>query len=86
MEQVGATVLGVLTTKSYVSQSDFKVLVPGEEADNASILYLDLARALGQGIDSSLRLELTHAEADVGNAYFRRFGVSMLLKYRPGAF
>lgn len=83
---VGATVLGVLTTKSYVSQSEFKVLVPGEEADNASVLYLDLARALGPGIDGSLRLGWTRAEADVGNAYFQRFGVSMLMRYRPGSF
>ncbi len=83
---VGASLLGVLTTKSYVNQTEFKRLVPGEEADNASVLYLDLARALGQGIDGSVRLGWTRAEADVGDAYFQRFGVSMSLRYRPGSF
>ena len=31
---VGGTLLAVITGKSYVNESDFKVLVPGEEADN----------------------------------------------------
>jgi hypothetical protein len=82
---VGATVLGVLTAKSYVNDNEFKVLVPGEEADNASVLYLDLSRAIAAGMDGSLRVGWTRAEADVGDAYFQRFGVSMLLRYRPGS-
>ena len=41
------------------------------QADNASIVYLDLARPRA---------------AYVGNAYFQRFGISMLLRYRPGRF
>jgi hypothetical protein len=84
--EVGATVLGVLTAKSYVNESDFKVLVAGEEADNASVLYLDLSRAIVRGIDGSLRMGWTRAEAEVGDAYFQRFGVSMLLRYRPTTF
>lgn len=83
---VGATVLGVLTRKSYVNQSDFKVLVPGEEADNASVVYVDLSRAIARGMDGSVRMGWTRAEADVGDAYFQRFGVSMLVRYRPGSF
>ena len=83
---VGATILAIITTKSYVNESDFKVLVPGEEADNASVFYLDLARPLAVAVDGSLRLGWTRAEADVGDAYFRRFGLSVLLRYRPGAF
>ena len=83
---VGATLLAVITGKSYVNESDFKVLIPGEEADNASVVYLDLARPLAQDLDGSVRLGWTRAEADVGNAYFQRFGVSMLLRYRPGGF
>ena len=83
---VGATLLGVLTAKSYVNESDFKVLVPGEEADNASVLYLDLARSLAPAVDASLRLGWTCTEADVGDAYFQRFGASMLVRYRPGPF
>jgi hypothetical protein len=84
--EVGATLLAVWTEKEYVNKSDFKVLVPGEEADNASVIYLDLSRPVALGLDASLRLGWTRAEADVGNAYFQRFGMSMLLRYRPGGF
>ena len=68
--EVGATLLAVVTAKSYVNETDFKLLVPGEEADNASVVYLDLARPFTPGIDGSLRLGWTRAEADVGDAYF----------------
>lgn len=84
--EVGATLLAVVTAKSYVNETDFKLLVPGEEADNASVVYLDLARPVTPGIDGSLRLGWTRAEADVGDAYFQRFGVSLQLRYRPGTF
>jgi hypothetical protein len=80
---VGATLIGVLTTKSYVNETDFKVLVPGEEADNASVVYLDLARPIAADLDASLRLGWTRAEADVRDSYFERLGVSVLLRYRP---
>ena len=83
---VGGTLLAVITGKSYVNESDFKVLVPGEEADNASVIYLDLTRPLAPALDGSVRLGWTRAEADVGDAYFQRFGISMLLRYRPGGF
>ena len=83
---VGATVLGVWTAKSYLRETEFKLLVPGEEADNASVVYLDLSRALAERLDASLRLGWTRAEADMGDAYFQRFGTSLLLRYRPGSF
>lgn len=81
--EVGATVFAVITAKSYVNDTDFKVLVPGEEADNASVVYLDLARPVAPDLDASLRLGWTRAEADVREAYYQRFGVSILLRYRP---
>jgi hypothetical protein len=56
------------------------------QADNASVVYLDLALPLAPALDGSVRLGWTRAEADVGNAYFQRFGISMLLWYRPGGF
>ena len=84
--EVGATVLAVITAKSYVSQTEFTLLVPGEEADNASVLYLDLARPLALGLDGSVRLGWTRAEADVGDQYFQRFGASLQLRYRPADF
>jgi len=84
--EIGATVLAVITAKRYVSQTDFTLLVPGEEADNASVLYLDLARPLALGLDGSVRLGWTRAEADVGDQYFQRFGASLQLRYRPAVF
>lgn len=84
--EVGATLLAVVTAKSYVSQSDFKVLVPGEEADNASVVYLDVARPIALGLDGSIRFGWTRAEAEVGDQYFQRFGASLQLRYRPRGF
>jgi len=51
------------------------------QEDNASVVYLDLARPLAPALGGSMRLGWTRAEADVGNAYFQSFGISMLLRY-----
>ena len=73
----------LLTWKSYVHDSDFARLVPGEEADNASIAFVEVSRALEVNLDASLRLGWTRAETDIGSAYFRRYGMSFQLNYRP---
>ncbi len=74
---------GVLTGKSYVYTTPFARLVPGEEADNASVLYLNLSRSIADNLDASVRVGWTKAETDIGQSYFRRSGVSFLLSYRP---
>ncbi len=74
---------GALTRKRYLTETDFARLVPGEEADNASQLYLELARPLLVNLDGALRFGWTRAETDFGNAYFRRYGATFLLRYRP---
>lgn len=63
-----------------------KVLVPGEEVNNALVVYLDLARPFAPALDGSVRLGWTRAEADVGDSYFQRFGISMLLRCHPNGF
>ncbi len=77
---------GVLTGKSYVQEPAFRLLVPGEEADNASVAYLQLTRPLAENLDGALRFGWTRAETDIGSAYYRRFGTSLQFNYRPTFF
>ncbi len=76
---------GALTRKDYLIETDFARLVPGEEADNASQVYLELARPLLVNLDGALRFGWTRAETDIGESYFQRYGASFLLRYRPRA-
>jgi len=73
----------LLTGKSYVKETDLARLVPGEEADNASIAYVQVGRPLAINLDGALRLGWTRAETDIGSAYYQRFGMSLRLNYRP---
>lgn len=79
----GLDFYGVLTSKSYIHSTEFARLVPGEEADNASIVYLSLTRPLAPNLDGAFRLGWTRAETDIGNSYFQRFGATFFLHYRP---
>ncbi len=72
-----------LTEKWYKVRTDFARLVPGEEADNASVVYLELARPLLVNLDGAVRFGWNRAETDIGNAYFERYGGTLLLRYRP---
>jgi len=79
----GLDLYGVLTSKSYIHPTDFARLVPGEEADNASVVYLSLTRPLASNLDGAVRVGWTRAETDIGNSYFQRFGATFFLHYRP---
>ena len=76
----------VLTGKSYLHETDFARLVPGEEADNASLAYLQLVKPLAVNLDGNVRLAWTRAETDIGNQYYRRIGLSVGFNYRPFGF
>jgi hypothetical protein len=80
---LGVNLYAVVTGKSYVSRTPFARLVPGEEADNASVVYLDLNRELAPNLDASVRFGYTRGETDIGDAYFQRYGMSFFLNYRP---
>ena len=58
-------------------------LVPGEEADNASIAYVQVGRPMAVNLDGAIRVGWTRAETDIGNAYYQRFGLSVRMNYRP---
>jgi hypothetical protein len=72
-----------VTDKRYVAKTQFARLVPGEEADNASVIYLELAKPLYVNLDGAVRFGWNRAETDIGNSYFERYGASLLLRYRP---
>lgn len=80
---LGFSAFAVLTGKTYVHQSPFVRLVPGEEADNASIAYVQLTRPVARNLGAALRFGWTRAETDIGNSYYSRFSSSLLLNYRP---
>lgn len=80
---LGVNAYMVVAGKSYVSETPFARLVPGEEADNASVVYLDVNRELAPNLDASVRFGYTRGETDIGDAYFKRYGVSFFLNFRP---
>lgn len=81
--ELGVNVYGVLTGKTYVHDSPFVRLVPGEEADNASQAYVALNRPLAPNLSAALRFGWTRAETDIGESYYSRFGTSLLINFRP---
>lgn len=76
-------VYAVLMTKSYVRKTGFALLVPGEEADNASAAYIQLTRPVSSSLDAAVRLGWTRAETNTGNSYYQRFGGSLQFNFRP---
>lgn len=81
--ELSTSLFGVLTGKSYIHETPFTRLVPGEEADNASVLYLDVVRPMAPDLDGRLRFGWTRAETEIGESYYSRFGVTFQVNYRP---
>jgi hypothetical protein len=80
-----ATAYVVLTAKRYREAIAFARLLPGEEANSASLAYLTVSRPLAMNLDTALRLGWTRAETETGGEYFQRLGLSFLLTYRPAS-
>ena len=76
-------VFSVFTFKSYVHDTEYTRLVPGEEADNASVAYVQISHALASNLDGAIRFAWTRAETDIGDEYYQRFGASVQFNYRP---
>jgi hypothetical protein len=77
------SVYGAVSAKSYLHPSEFARLLPGEEADNATLAYVAVSRALSSRLDGTVRVGWTRAETEVGDAYFQRFGGSFIVRFRP---
>jgi hypothetical protein len=75
--------LANITDKRYLAETSFARLVPGEEADNASVVYVELTRRLLVNLDGAIRFGWNKAETDIGNEYFERYGATLLFRYRP---
>lgn len=82
-KELSVNLFGVLTAKRYVTRTEFARLVPGEEADNASVVYLELVRPLLVNLDGAVRFTWNRAETDIGGAYFERVGATFLVRFRP---
>ena len=83
-QAVAFSAYGALTAKQYLHDSDFARLLPGDEANSASLAYVSLTRPLARNLDGTVRVGWTRAETEIGEAYFQRFGGSFLLHFRPG--
>ena len=82
-QAVAFSAYGAITAKQYLHDSDFARLLPGDEADNASLAYVSFTRPLARNLDGTLRVGWTRAETEIGDQYFQRFGGSFLLHFRP---
>ena len=82
-QEFSLNLLADLTAKHYLTETEYAQLVPGEEADNASVVYVEASRPLFPNLDGAVRFGWTRAETDIGNSYFERFGASFLFRYRP---
>jgi hypothetical protein len=82
-QEISLSFFADLAAKHYLTKTEFAQLVPGEEADNASVVYLEASRPLLLNLDGAVRFGWTRAETDIGNSYFERFGASFLFRYRP---
>lgn len=78
------TAFGALTLKGYLEATPFARLIPGEEANNSSLAYISMGRAVARNLDGTVRLGWTRAETEIGDNYFQRVGLSVLFHYRPG--
>jgi hypothetical protein len=80
---LGLNFFADLTAKRYLAKSSYAQLVPGEEADNASVVYLEITRPVFENLDGAIRFGWTRAETDIGDSYYERLGGSFLFRYRP---
>ncbi len=76
-------VTAVLTAKDYLTETEFIRLIPGEEADNASRVFVGVSKYLTDAINALLQVGWTRAETEIGDAYFERYSGRFLVHYRP---
>ncbi len=73
---------GTLARKRYI-QPGQAALVPGEEADNASILHTELTRRMGSRVDGVFRLGWGKVETNFSGAFYTRLRSGFSLRVRP---
>ena len=73
---------GLWAVKRYLNEQAF--LVPGEEADNATIVFAQVTRFLREGVRAGGGVGWTKAETNISGAYYQRFSVSFSLTVNRG--
>lgn len=81
-EDTDLSLTGTLARKRYTEPTQY-ALVAGEEADNASVLYAEIARTLGPRIYGGFRLGWRNVETNFTGAFYTRFGGGLFLRVRP---
>lgn len=72
---------GLWAVKRYINQQDF--LIPGEEADNATVVFAQVTRFLRDGVRAGIGGGWRRAETNFSGAYYQRFSVSFSLTVSP---
>ena len=72
---------GLWAVKRYINQQDF--LIPGEEADNATIVFAQVTRFLRDGVRAGIGGGWRRAETNFSGAYYQRFSMSFSLTVNP---
>ena len=73
---------GTLARKRYIEPARH-ALVPGEEADNATIVYAELTKALASRVDGAFRIGWGKVETNFTGAFYTRFRGGFSLRVRP---
>ena len=81
-EEMGLIVAGTVGRKRHIHPGE-DALVPGEEADNETTLYVELTRNLGLGVDGAFRLGWQKVETNFSGEYYTRVGGAFFLRARP---
>lgn len=86
-KQMGAKTVAILdvtlAAKSYTHQGRYQYLVPGEEADNATIVHAKVQRTLGLNVDGELGVFWRDVETNISGAFYRSLGTSFTMSIRP---
>ena len=72
---------GLWNVKRYIHPQE--ALVPGEEADNATIVNAEITRFLGEGVRAGIGGGWTRAETNFSGDYYQRLSVSFSLTVNP---
>jgi hypothetical protein len=71
------------TDKNYLTDTGFAQVVPGEEADNSSVIFVEVNRRVASNLSGAFRVGWTRAESNIADEYFERFSGTFLLSFRP---
>lgn len=72
-----------LAAKSYTHKGRYQYLVPGEEADNATIVHAKLDRELGPNVRGVFGVFWNDVETNISGAFYRAFGATFTMNIRP---